>query len=146
MEGLKMMKMKKIRITAVALSLVLCCVLSSALVSAKTVTPKKGFYVWKTETNCQRMTIDKVKGKKITFELAYCGLKEDFSTKTTVKLKDNKAKFTVKDDWGNTVTGTIKIVSSKKIKVKCSGNALFSTGKWITYTYINSNADISQVY
>jgi hypothetical protein len=138
--------MKKIKTMVVAVSLIVCCALSVTLVYAKTVTPKKGFYVCKSGSNCQRMAINKVKGNKITFELAYSGMSESSSTRATVKLKNNKAKFTVEDEWGNEMAGTIKIISKKKIKVQCNGDALFAAGKWITYTYINSDTDIHQIY
>lgn len=140
--------MKKFKVAIITFCLILCCIAAGTSASAKTVKPKKGFYVCKTATNCLRLSVDKVSGSKITFELAYCGMYEDFSEKVTVKLKNGKANFSVKSKYMNSAsaTGTIKIVNSKKIKIKCKGSSLFATGKWKTYSFVNSKANISQAY
>jgi hypothetical protein len=109
---------------------------------SKTVKPKKGYYVATgDDNNC--LVIKKVKGNKITFQLGwYSELRIGTSKTTTVTIKNGKAKYKIKlDGWDNEVTtGTIKIVNSKKIKIKSNGGAFYAADtSWRTYKYDNSS-------
>jgi hypothetical protein len=106
---------------------------------SKTVKPKKGYYVATgDDNNC--LVIKKVKGNKVTVQFGTFTSHRIFTTQeTTVTIKNGKAKYSAQwDGYDNEVySGTIKVVNSKKIKIKVSG-----VKGWTTYTYKNSSTDI----
>lgn len=96
--------------------------------------------------------INKVKNKKIKFQVSYTGVNASpiYDTIVTAKLKNKTASFKWKDSWGNSGTGKIKLYKKYiKIKMKqtktAEGNraSLDTGGKYIK---INKKSNNKKMY
>ena len=99
------------------------------------------------------ITINKIKNKKIKFQISYAGRNASPIYETniiTAKLKNKTASFKWKDSWGNSGTGKLKLYNGYvKLKMKQTKTAKWNRSTLDTqgkYIKINRKSDNKKVY